>query len=103
MAHVEQEDRKIRPIVKSIKKDENLSIFEVNFVPEAESMCKIDLEYVDKSDNILNGSIFRINAKALDFLVIPFPLMPFQINKKCSFNSKIKFKKKFFVYIYLNN
>lgn len=87
--YVEQEDRKIKPLVKNIQKENNSTIYQVSFVPEVESMCKIDLEYVNKFGSILNGNILRIEAKALDFLIIPYPLMPFQVNTKCSFKSKI--------------
>lgn len=87
--YIEQEDRKIRPLVKNIQKEADSTIYEVSFVPEVESMCKIDLEYINKFDNILNGNMFKLDAKALDFLMIPFPLMPFQINTRCSFKSKI--------------
>lgn len=60
--------------------------FEISFVPELETTCKIDIELVDSLENILYGDSIKIEPKALDFQVVPFPLLPFHINVKGTFN-----------------
>lgn len=60
--------------------------FEISFVPEIEATCKVDIELVDSLENVLYGDSIKIDVKAIDFQVVPFPLLPFHINVKGTFN-----------------
>ncbi|CAF0722221.1 unnamed protein product, partial [Brachionus calyciflorus] len=102
-AFIEQQERKIKPSIKHVHTDIklNLETYEVSFVPEIDSICKIDLEFADKYENILNGDSIKLNVKAYDFLIVPYPLSPFPINTRCSFDTKIlrKFVKNVKIFI----
>lgn len=96
IAHVEQQDRKIKSNIKKLKNisssssnEKECCSFEIQFVPELESTCKIDIELVEyNTENILYGDSIKIQVKAVDFLIIPFPLLPFHINTNSTFNRK---------------
>ena len=91
---VEQGDRKIKPHIKRVNKENAEELeYEINFVPETEDLCRIEIEF--SSDDDIYGDIFKLAVKSSDFLVIPFPLPPFSVNKNASFNGNldaIKFK-----------
>ena len=63
----------------------NRETFEVCFTPEIEAMCKIYLEYLNETTHEIYGDLLKLEAKAHDFVIHPFPLIPFPINKKSEF------------------
>lgn len=92
---IEQDNRQLKPIVKQLlnETDSNLSayyfyFYEISFLPELDTACRIEIECIDNSDKIVYGDTFRVDVKSMDFIVIPFPLTPFALGKKASFNSK---------------
>ena len=105
---IEQQDRKLRTFVKQIKSIENKSnatssaaigvgsgeidtglVYEISFTPEIETKCVVDLEYLDIAEGVICGDSVVINVKAKDFRITPFPLQPFAINSKSTFNVEI--------------
>ncbi len=91
---VDQLEKKIKPSVKHVKhssSDEekrSSKFYEITFVPESEATCKIEIEYIDGLDTLITGNTFSVVAKAIDFLVKPYPLDPLPINVKSMFTSK---------------
>jgi hypothetical protein len=47
------------------------------------------LEYLDIAEGVICGDSIIINVKAKDFRITPFPLQPFAINAKSTFNVEI--------------
>lgn len=96
---VEQEDRKLKSNVKKTRSASASLLpdvsFEVTFVPEIESMCRVEIECVDPNENVLCGNVLKLNARAVDFVIYPFPLLPFPINSTCSFKRKPSFNRYF--------
>ncbi len=91
--NIEQEDRQLKPTVKQLPNDlivtsSNLYYYyyEISFVPESETPCRIEIEFIDNLERLVYGDTFKINVKCIDFIVFPFPLIPFAVNKKSSFN-----------------
>jgi hypothetical protein len=87
---VEQTEKKIKPSIKQLKfnnDDKKIKHYEISFTPESESICKVDLEYVDSMDNVVTGNSFSIPVKAIDFIIKPYPLEPLPINVKSMFTS----------------
>lgn len=103
VVNVDQLDRKLKPLVRKLEADfyKKVQTYEISFVPELETSCKIDIEFTDTSSKILNGDTFNLNVKAVDFLILPFPLIPYSINKKNSFQSKQK-KENNYSYNFIN-
>ena len=60
-------------------------------MPEIESTCKVEIEFLDTSETMVYGDSFKIDAKLMDFIIMPFPLAPFALEKKSSFNCKLNF------------
>ncbi len=94
LVSVEQGEKKIKPSIKQLKNNNEQKKnkhYEITFVPESESLCKVDLEYIDSMDNVVTGNTFSIPAKAIDFIVKPYPLDPLPINVKSMFTSMMQF------------
>ena len=88
---IDQLDKKLKPTVKNIKNaetNEKTNNYEISFVPENDSPCKIDIEYVDTLENVITGNTFNVKVKAIDFLVKPYPIEPLPINIKSMFTSR---------------
>ncbi len=64
-------------------------VYEISFTPEIETKCVVDLEYLDIAEGVICGDSVIINVKAKDFRITPFPLQPFAINSKSTFNVEI--------------
>jgi hypothetical protein len=86
--YVEQEDRKLKANIKKVKIDE-FNSYEISFIPETDTKCSVECEFIDLNDNVMCGHLFKIPVYISDFIILPFPLSPFPINTKCSFKSII--------------
>lgn len=65
--------------------DKDPKIYDISFIPESNTPCKIEIEFTDGADNFIYGDAFEINVRPADFIIIPFPINPVQINQKCTF------------------
>ena len=57
-------------------------------MPELETTCRVEIECIDNSEKIVYGDTFKVDVKSMDYIIIPFPLTPFALGKKSSFNCK---------------
>lgn len=95
--YIEQQDKTIKATVKNLDD----SSYEVTFTPEIESVCEIEIELVDtESNETINGDSLRIDAKAHDFQLVPYPLPPFPVNNRAKFNRKYTHLIFCLIYIY---
>jgi hypothetical protein len=83
---IDQNGQKLKPEIRTNEHD--AQIYDISFVPETESTCRIEIEYCDSSENIIYGDTFDVSVKQGDFIIIPFPLDPAQINQQSTFKSK---------------
>lgn len=110
---IEQDERQLKPVVRQLA-NESMSMdlpsnyyycYEICFTPEIEATCRVEIEFIDNSEKIIYGDAFKIEAKSLDFIILPYPLAPFALDKRSSFNCKImikfliKTKFKFFLFL----
>ena len=87
--NIDQEERKLRPEIKQLKYvNTDGNYYEISFVPEVEGPCRIDFEYIDNANSTIYGDSLVILVRAIDFIIIPFPLQPFPINIENTFKIK---------------
>jgi hypothetical protein len=60
-------------------------LYEVSFIPERDSICFIEITYLDIYETIISGNFIKIWPKFVDFSLIPYPLDPFPLNQPNSF------------------
>ncbi len=89
-AIIQQKERVLKNFTKQLDNNENTDqdAFEVCFTPEIEAVCKIYLEYINETNQEIYGDLLKLDVKAHDFVIQPFPLTPFPINKKSEFTGK---------------
>ncbi len=84
---IDQNGQKLKPEIRNNENDSQ--VYDISFVPETDSICRIEIEYCDTSENIIYGDSFDVSVKQGDFILIPFPLEPAQINQQSTFKSKL--------------
>ncbi len=90
---IEQENRQLKPIVKQLPNETNQHLsapyfyfYEISFMAELEAPCRVEIEFIDNSEKIVYGDTFKVDVISMDYIIIPFPLTPFALGKKSSFN-----------------
>ena len=87
-----EQEKKLKPLIKNVSHElsfQGCLAYEISFIPELEGQCGIEIEQVDAvSEQVVNGDMFNLLVKAVDFKLMPFPLAPFAINKLAKFNVK---------------
>ncbi len=87
--YIEQQEKNLTTSVKNLSDSEDQSKLEINFTPETESTCFVELEFYSKiSNEIIFSQNFSIVVRPVDFRLIPFPLFPFAVNTVAKFKSK---------------
>ncbi len=97
--YIEQEDRKLKANIKKLETSDMAgqpNTFEISFVPEIESSCRIEVECLDTNENVLCGNLIKVDVQCIDYVLTPYPLQPFPVNTRSSFNCKCP-KKVFFM------
>jgi hypothetical protein len=83
---IDQNGNKLKPEIRT--NDNDPQVYDISFTPEIDANCRIEIEYCDTAENFIYGDTFDVSVKQGDFLIIPFPLEPAQINQQSTFKSK---------------